>query len=427
MATATHDDSEALTTAIVSGEHDAVCRLLASDPSLFGYQHFDLFRGRSTEAVLLSILRDPRARLALTPYPHDAATTTTPSGYVASLFHLAIYQQRAELARAVIDAFDPSGERHWINFYSWTELMRRAHDLGDSFVPAAVPTQWQPPGSTEPQREVILSLEARLTLWWLRRPDVPDKFGIQHVLCSYLDSTRCHQKDVIDVLLADPRVQDELRTTNVLHIMLGFHSVRILSAYLDVSAFPVDRTDIADAWKKDAGLARRLVASPKFRPLSACEKDDDLPAYRYESAFVDWLQSLPVACLRVTASDWRQDRRRRRSALSASATRSFSASVHRAESPTASSVKTSKKRPRDRSSVSDVDADGQPPARKRHRPNSDDAPVRSYLWTVSLAMIPVRAWIDAIESTLMKQDADLPSDWIHGLLVDLLLGPEYTT
>jgi len=215
---------------------------------------------------------------------------------------------------------------------------------------------------------------------------------------------------------------------NVLDLILRFRSVELLSSYLAMSTFPLHRPDFFDAWKEDVDLARRLVASPKFRSLSECADGIDLPSYRYEPAFVAWLQSLPIACLRITASEWRQDRRTRQWAPLPPVDVSLSASIHRAQVPTASPTpKTGKKRPRDPSSASEIDADAQPPARKRHRTDSHDAFVRSDLWTISSALPPVRSWIEVIESTLMEQDPYLPSDWIHGLLVDVLLGPEYTT
>ena len=228
------------------------------------------------------------------------------------------------------------------------------------------------------QYAIRYSRSAQLTARLLKDPRVDPTASN---LCALRNAVFAQDRARVSALLDHPRVQAALNSPQFdshewLDLLLRLEDVPILDQYLSFCTVPIHPDHLYTAHYLSFEVGRRLLSSPKLNRLVVLA----LPqlAERPFPFRLQWMTGLQPACLLVPPGLWRQYRRER----------------HAAPKPNESNSTTS---------------------------TMPCLPARSFIEGY------VQPWISAIETNLLQQDPDLPSDWIHGLLVDYLLGPEHAT
>ena len=416
--------NDMLLLAIREDRPEAVSRFLCDDQAEFRGHHLDaflrLFYRNNAESQLMVLLDVPRARALLGPV----------SRY---LFRHCIENEMTRAPKRLTDLFRGShsdtghsaGEL-WMDEATWLRLVSisRVNPRVGTCLLGDKPT-------LETRKDPLQSLSARLTKLWLEDPRIdparPNLSAERYCPSTSAFGIACSSKDegMVCAFLSDDRVRRTVageRGWAVRILELG--SMPALDAYLSVSQLAVSLRHVEHAYYLGhLDLARRLLASPKFSTsycLIELMAEGLVNGYAANVEWIEWLLSLSNACLRVTGHMWRCHRRER---------------AHGTAPASSSTLPLTDRR--DVSSQNDYLEEQlrihveqcYPPEDKCIRykgkpfptwPN-DNHPV----WSTALSTL--RPWIDTIETELLQQDPYLPSDWIHGLLVDYLLGPEHAT
>ena len=418
MSQSTDSTDDPLLDAILDNRPEVVQRLIGTDPAAFRSHHveklLDEFH-QDVEPLLMVLLDEPHIHPVLKPHS-------------ARLFLRAIECKLTRAPKRLMGLFrydqDPPTGAPWMDEAAWLELMSTCStdpNVGMGLLEGRAVNNTTCSSSSRGD-DPRTSLSARLTALWLEDPRLhPARFNMNafwYACSSFKDEGMAY------AILSDERIRLAIRTRSFLpDCILALKSTAILDECLSFWDKPIRLKEVSLCWTRyGTAVARRLLASAQFSPGPS----ERTPR---RGGFAEWLGLLSNACLLVTADAWRTYRREHARPLMNPLTTAQPGGAHRlsakGHAPLTTTIESSSRLPPAvPASYTPIQADWKHAA-SRVQPYVPSIRANHSLRTSSLCM--VRPWIDAIESALTGQDSNLPTDWVHGLLVDYLLGPEHST
>lgn len=356
------------------------------------------------------------------------------------LFRRACGYGLERVIHAIFDRYESEHITDWLRD-EWPHVVLWAH-----IRPSIAERFLDHPGfdpSGDRQYGLINSTAAWLTERLLNDPRVDPTVDFETILFLNAGMRPFEREQRMALFLRDKRIQAAMAKRSydwLSRVWIPLGSMDLLDRYLSVSTHPIDLLHVWNARTyQSLAIARRLLASARFTTCS----DRHVPRVnRANVPWLAWLHDLSNACLRITPAEWRWKRRCHGNRRNSEQTR-YLMNPHRDAGSTECRSYSGVKRSFSEISAEEFDLMHMPCKRPRLDEETDVR--RDHAHSVWYrAMDTVRPWIMAIDRALCGPDpyddppdaagtsdaskpaeVHLPSDLVHGLVVDYVLGPEY--